>query len=1039
MKVEIQNYTLPEIRTYEKGEYTDLQIGRELLYRNHVESAKKLSGIYGDKIEPSQYKSIERKINNELRNLLQENRSVLMSMTDRKVRDEIARMNEVFQKAGLPPMTDVQMERLQNSVIQNLQKKFKGATFDQRMKVSQRLAKNRLKSEVLASQDKRLGESAKNRVTGFLTDRRENGRSLVGGSNFKYNERILVSEYNRAKQETMKEVLAEYEMLARWTLSADHKLYDICDILATETGVKAERFIRENGLDIEMEGVYEPSELPEYPHPYCQCDIVPVITDYGLSRVTSRQAFAHAGEDLVDYEDGFISPESQAYLSTWLANEYKEVKPMDYTRRSAEEVAKQLEKIERQTQAGLNGVVTLRNKPLQKYVQRGGMRAYEEIAKNTLGKALDPEIVEKIGVDNAIKLLARDLKAQGKADLVVKALEDFNANRLPVIMRKSQATARGFMQEADAYRRQIQQGTPRRAVNGLRTRALMNARQELGDAIGYAEMHERLLRELRSPSSIDFLNIRYRNQTELKSIVEVLGLERLEYTTVTRNRQRFLTIGDSGMAKVSQFYEGTGKLTLSKELEAIRAGRRNKKGWIPANFKREFIDKSTGKLVKFELKPDQQTGIRFIKENKVAILHYKPGAGKTHTALGAITELHHDGKVKKVLVVTKSDLVKQFNDEIKHFTEGITSRPMTYQGKAQRIKEYFEGDQLITIISHSQLKNDAEALRKAGFDMVIVDEIHELTSDMYKALKGIKVDYKVGMTGTAIKDSISDIYDMVDWLSPNTLPPRYKFDRKYNEIVQASSIYEQSALRDLRDTVKPLMITKDSPVKARLVPVTRRIRVTEAQRKQIIKIEEQAIKRRESGQSRAQVEAWRDRQLGKIVNAGDAETNAKLAEVKKIIENNPKEKIIIFASDRDAMKTIQSGLGDKADYYTTSSTKAQRDAIIKNFRSDPNKRVLVLSDAGATGLNLEVANIAIHWDMPDKFYKLEQRQARNWRGLKTETTYQYFLQTDTSYDARTRKSLEESRTVSESLKIAESLDELGLAKTIQRMLRRGFR
>ena len=88
-----------------------------------------------------------------------------------------------------------------------------------------------------------------------------------------------------------------------------------------------------------------------------------------------------------------------------------------------------------------------------------------------------------------------------------------------------------------------------------------------------------------------------------------------------------------------------------------------------------------------------------------------------------------------MLVVTKSDLVRQFNDEIQHFTEGITSRPMTYQGKAQRAKEYLEGDQLITIISHNQLKNDAEILRKAGFDMVVVDEIHELTSDMYKALK----------------------------------------------------------------------------------------------------------------------------------------------------------------------------------------------------------------------------------------------------------------------------------------------------------------
>ena len=48
----------------------------------------------------------------------------------------------------------------------------------------------------------------------------------------------------------------------------------------------------------------------------------------------------------------------------------------------------------------------------------------------------------------------------------------------------------------------------------------------------------------------------------------------------------------------------------------------------------------------FELRPDQQTGIRFAKENEYALFHYKPGAGKTHTAMGTITELAHEGKVK---------------------------------------------------------------------------------------------------------------------------------------------------------------------------------------------------------------------------------------------------------------------------------------------------------------------------------------------------------------------------------------------------------
>ena len=92
------------------------------------------------------------------------------------------------------------------------------------------------------------------------------------------------------------------------------------------------------------------------------------------------------------------------------------------------------------------------------------------------------------------------------------------------------------------------------------------------------------------------------------------------------------------------------------------------------------------------------------------MFHYKPGAGKTHTAMGTITELAHEGKVKKSLVVVPNDLVRQFKDEIEEFTEGVTVRAMTYQGRAKRLKEY-AGDQLITVISHNQLKNDIDALK----------------------------------------------------------------------------------------------------------------------------------------------------------------------------------------------------------------------------------------------------------------------------------------------------------------------------------------
>ena len=130
--------------------------------------------------------------------------------------------------------------------------------------------------------------------------------------------------------------------------------------------------------------------------------------------------------------------------------------------------------------------------------------------------------------------------------------------------------------------------------------------------------------------------------------------------------------------------------------------------------------------------------------------------------------------------------------------QGVTVKAMTYQGRAKRLEEY-AGDQLITVISHSQLKNDIDALKKAGFDLVVVDEIHQLNKDMFKALGDMKTRYRIGMTGTAIKDSITDMYDILDWLSPTGMPTKYKFESKF-KATKASSFYQESVLRIYRDT-----------------------------------------------------------------------------------------------------------------------------------------------------------------------------------------------------------------------------------------------
>jgi superfamily II DNA/RNA helicase len=62
----------------------------------------------------------------------------------------------------------------------------------------------------------------------------------------------------------------------------------------------------------------------------------------------------------------------------------------------------------------------------------------------------------------------------------------------------------------------------------------------------------------------------------------------------------------------------------------------------------------------------------------------------------------------------------------------------------------------------------------------------------------------------------------------------------------------------------------------------------------------------------------------------------------------------------------------------------RRRAEIARFRQDPACRLFLTSDAGATGLNLQMANCVINLDLPWNPARLEQRIARVWRKGQTQ-------------------------------------------------------
>jgi superfamily II DNA/RNA helicase len=113
-------------------------------------------------------------------------------------------------------------------------------------------------------------------------------------------------------------------------------------------------------------------------------------------------------------------------------------------------------------------------------------------------------------------------------------------------------------------------------------------------------------------------------------------------------------------------------------------------------------------------------------------------------------------------------------------------------------------------------------------------------------------------------------------------------------------------------------------------------------------------------------------------------------ELSRILQNDPamrdaggrQRKLIIFSEHRDTLNYLHekiAGVLGNADSIVTIHGGTHRDErrrIQAIFRSDPEVRVLVATDAAGEGVNLQNANLMVNYDLPWNPNRLEQRFGR---------------------------------------------------------------
>ncbi|PVC75023.1 ATP-dependent helicase [Priestia megaterium] len=120
--------------------------------------------------------------------------------------------------------------------------------------------------------------------------------------------------------------------------------------------------------------------------------------------------------------------------------------------------------------------------------------------------------------------------------------------------------------------------------------------------------------------------------------------------------------------------------------------------------------------------------------------------------------------------------------------------------------------------------------------------------------------------------------------------------------------------------------------------------------------------------------------------------------VKQIMNDEPSSKIVIF-TEYERMARILYDQLDHAVLYSGQISEREKDSVIERFREDPHTRIFISTRAGSTGLNLQVANYMVHFDLPFTATELEQRNGRIDRtGNKFANITMYYYVMSDSFD-----------------------------------------
>jgi hypothetical protein len=452
--------------------------------------------------------------------------------------------------------------------------------------------------------------------------------------------------------------------------------------------------------------------------------------------------------------------------------------------------------------------------------------------------------------------------------------------------------------------------------------------------------------------------------------------------------------------------------------------------------------------------PYQREGMLHLAFTERALLADEMGLGKTIQAISACALLHRLGKAQRVLVVTPASLKTEWEEQIRRFT--TLDYRLVFGDRVHRLQAYRAeaGVPFFTLVNYEQMVPDAlDVNARLRPDVVVLDEAQRIknwSTKTAQAVKRLQSRYAFVLTGTPIENRIDELHSLMDFLNPAVLGPLFRFNRDFYELDDKGRPVGCRNLDVLHQRIQPFMLRRrKAEVETELpertdhnhfVPLNSLQQENyAAHEQQVSRLVSIAMRRplTKQEQEKLQRELAMMRMICDTNYILDREdrTCPKLGELEKLLEESCENnlKVIVF-SEWERMLELVRDLCHRRDighaWHTGSVPQPRRRAEINLFKDNPDCRVFLSTDSGATGLNLQAASVVINCDLPWNPAKLEQRIARAWRKHQTRPVTVFNLISENTIEHRMLETLAMKQTVAASV-----LDHPGEIKEIK--LRRG--